>query len=59
MMMSALDPQSNQQEQAAVVAEKQPEDLPETAPFPYARVHFDPFFFGVNKEPPKVERAAD
>lgn len=49
----ALDPKTVRAEREQKKAENRPEDEPLDPPFPYRRLPFDVFFFGLDKEPAK------
>ena len=54
----ALDPTTSRDATAQAQGDTQSDDLPETRAFPYVRIHFDVFFFGAEKEPPKSATSA-
>jgi hypothetical protein len=55
----SLDPKTNREEREEVRAANRPEDKPLDPPFPYERVYFDPFNFGVQKERMSRERRSE
>jgi hypothetical protein len=55
----ALDPKTSREQREAERAANGPEDKPLDPAFPYERIYFDPFHFGVQKETMSRERPSE